>query len=79
MYFDYFDSPPNDNNPAYDPQVPHVYINGKLAYFQQNASILSKTVRENILFGMPYNQQKYNRIVEICCLHDDFKILTHGD
>lgn len=59
--------------------MPHVYINGAVSYFAQSPAILSKSVRDNIIFGKPYDDEKYKRIVNICCLVDDFKILANGD
>jgi len=31
------------------------------------------------LFGKKYNEQKYNLIVKLCCLEDDFKLFAAGD
>lgn len=36
-------------------------IDGKLAYVPQQAWIFHASVRENILFGMPWDERKYNR------------------
>ncbi|GME71269.1 unnamed protein product [Ambrosiozyma monospora] len=40
----------------------------------QNAS-----VRENIIFGLPYNKKKYDTVVSCCSLLSDFKQLPGGD
>lgn len=29
------------------------------------------TVRDNILFGLPYDEEKYNYAIEVACLIDD--------
>ncbi|CCK72385.1 ATP-binding cassette transporter YOR1 KNAG_0K00170 [Huiozyma naganishii CBS 8797] len=41
--------------------------------------ILNATVRDNILFGSPYEEARYNEIVEVCSLDADLKILPAGD
>ncbi|GME72391.1 unnamed protein product [Ambrosiozyma monospora] len=41
--------------------------------------IQNATVRENITFGSVYNQQKYDTIVDSCCLRPDFNQLPGGD
>ncbi|CAD1785487.1 similar to Saccharomyces cerevisiae YGR281W YOR1 Plasma membrane ATP-binding cassette (ABC) transporter, multidrug transporter mediates export of many different organic anions including oligomycin [Maudiozyma barnettii] len=55
-----------------------VYVNGSLLMggypWIQNA-----TVKGNILFGCPFNQTKYDKIIKACCLEDDMKILPAGD
>ena len=37
------------------------------------------TIRENILFGQPYNQDKYSRILEACSLTEDVRLFPNGD
>jgi ATP-binding cassette subfamily C (CFTR/MRP) protein 1 len=56
-----------------------VVLNGNVAYVAQTAWILNKTVRDNILFGLPYNEEKYNKVIEACSLTHDLKILEDGD
>lgn len=52
---------------------------GRVAYVEQEIVIYPGTVRNNILFGLPYQKAKYNRIVEACSLLDDFKAFANGD
>lgn len=53
-------------------------INGSLLMggypWIQNAS-----VRENILFGCPFDAKKYERVLKACCLDADMTILPAGD
>lgn len=37
------------------------------------------TIRENICFFKPYNEEVYKRVVDICCLLPDFEIMQQGD
>ena len=43
-------------------------MEGKISYASQQAWIFSATLRENILFGIAYDQEKYNAVVEACAL-----------
>lgn len=45
-----------------------VQLNGKLAYVSQQAWVFGASVRENILFGEPYDAAKYGHIVEAAAL-----------
>ncbi len=56
-----------------------VYIGGSLAYCPQQAWIQNLTIRENILFGLPYEKAKYWKVVEACGLIPDLKSLAAGD
>ena len=66
-------------DPRFDAQIPHIYLNGKVAYFNQQPHIFSRSARENIIFGKEYIEQKYQTIVKLCCLEDDFKLFAAGD
>ena len=46
---------------------------GTVVYVPQIAWVFSGTIRENILFGQPYDQPKYNKIIEACALHEDIQ------
>lgn len=41
--------------------------------------IQNATVKENILFGKPYDAKVYNTIVQACCLEDDLAMLPARD
>ena len=41
--------------------------------------MINDTVRGNILFGKPYDEQKYKRAIHVCCMEDDLKILKGGE
>ncbi|CEH19612.1 abc transporter [Ceraceosorus bombacis] len=52
---------------------------GKISYCPQTAWLLSASVRDNILFGRPYEEVRYQDILRRCCLHADLATLSHGD
>ncbi|KAF9584122.1 hypothetical protein BGW38_007500 [Lunasporangiospora selenospora] len=52
---------------------------GSLAYVAQSAWILNDTVRNNILFGRPFDRERYMNTVRACALIPDFKMLINGD
>lgn len=56
-----------------------VELRGKLAYAAQTPWLLSTTVRENILFGSPFNQELYESVIEACALVDDLAMLKDAD
>lgn len=56
-----------------------VAVKGQVAYVAQTAWILNATVRDNILFGAPYDEEKYKRVLKACQLEQDLSILNKGD
>lgn len=45
-----------------------VNIYGKMSYASQDPWIFSATLRDNILFGKPYDAERYNAVIEACAL-----------
>ena len=52
---------------------------GKVIYLPQTAWVFSGTIKENILFGQPFEESKYERIIDVCTLKEDFRRLPGGD
>jgi len=48
----------NTSSISYCPQLPWIY---------------SDTIRANILFGKPMNEQRYKQVIDACCLNIDFE------
>ena len=48
---------------------------GKTAYVPQTPFIMNTTFRENILFGLPFEQKLYDRVIYGCCLFADIEQL----
>ena len=46
---------------------------GSLVYVPQTAWVFSGTIRDNILFGQPYDEPKYTRVIEACALTEDIQ------
>jgi ATP-binding cassette subfamily C (CFTR/MRP) protein 1 len=53
----------------------HVSTKGTVAYVSQTAFILNETVRANILFGLRYDDEWYNKVLDACCLRPDLEQL----
>ena len=56
-----------------------VSLNGRVAYVPQTAWLMNASVRDNILFGLPYDEEKYKKVLQICELEADLSILPGGD
>lgn len=64
---------------ALQPVDPATGLSETVAYVSQSAWLLGTTVRENILFGSPYDKQRYNAVLKACSLEPDLKILEYHD
>ncbi|KAF9183628.1 hypothetical protein BGZ51_003895 [Haplosporangium sp. Z 767] len=54
-------------------------VHGSLAYVPHDAWLLNATLKENILFGSPFDRKKYNDILRVCALNRDLTLLSAGD
>jgi ABC-type multidrug transport system fused ATPase/permease subunit len=52
-----------------------VTTKGKISFIAQNAFILNISLRENILFGLPFDPEFYEKVVDACCLRTDIELL----
>uniref|UniRef100_A0A2K6GKF2 ATP binding cassette subfamily C member 5 n=1 Tax=Propithecus coquereli TaxID=379532 RepID=A0A2K6GKF2_PROCO len=56
-----------------------IAISGTFAYVAQQAWILNATLRDNILFGKEFDEERYNSVLNSCCLRPDLAILPNSD
>lgn len=61
------------------PSRGYVKVCGTVSYASQSPWLFGETLKENILFGEPYNEKKYNEVVKVCALDKDFALLPFGD
>lgn len=62
-----------------EPLSGEVAIVGSLGYAAQEPWLYTGSVRENILFGLEYEEEWYQKVVDACCLREDIEQLAVGD
>ena len=56
-----------------------ICIKGNLSYASQEAWVFSGNLRQNILFGEPFDANRYDEVLRVCDLNKDIKRFDHGD
>uniref|UniRef100_A0A4W3K5P2 ATP-binding cassette, sub-family C (CFTR/MRP), member 3 n=1 Tax=Callorhinchus milii TaxID=7868 RepID=A0A4W3K5P2_CALMI len=56
-----------------------VSVQGSVAYVPQQAWVQNATLRENIVFGQPHIEHKYQLTLQACALLPDLTVLPGGD
>jgi ABC-type bacteriocin/lantibiotic exporter with double-glycine peptidase domain len=54
-------------------------LSGSIAYVPQEAWIMNATLKDNILFGEPFDEDKYQRVIQASALGPDLAQLPNGD
>jgi ATP-binding cassette subfamily C (CFTR/MRP) protein 1 len=57
----------------------NVTLCGKVGYCPQQAWIQNTTLRNNILFGLPFDEQRYAHAIRVSALSRDLAVLPDGD
>jgi ABC-type multidrug transport system fused ATPase/permease subunit len=52
---------------------------GAIAYVAQTPWLENTTIKNNILFGLPYHHVRYLQTIQACALESDLQVLTDGD
>uniref|UniRef100_A0A7S0R450 Uncharacterized protein n=1 Tax=Chlamydomonas leiostraca TaxID=1034604 RepID=A0A7S0R450_9CHLO len=54
-------------------------VGGSVSYVPQTPWVQNLSLRENILFGLPFDEVKYKQVIHACALELDLQILPNGD
>ncbi|KAF5371802.1 hypothetical protein D9758_003453 [Tetrapyrgos nigripes] len=54
-------------------------VQGITAYVPQAAWLRNASIKDNILFNLPYDEERYQKTLEACALVTDMEILEDGD
>ena len=57
----------------------NITCNGTIAYVPQIPWVFSGTLRENVLFGLPFHYDQYMRVIKACGLEKDIARFPDGD
>ncbi|KAF5327417.1 hypothetical protein D9619_004696 [Psilocybe cf. subviscida] len=57
----------------------HLPRNGGVAYAAQESWVQNESVRDNILFGAPYDEERYQKVLHQCALKRDLELFEAGD
>ncbi|KXN81115.1 ATP-binding cassette transporter abc4 [Leucoagaricus sp. SymC.cos] len=67
----------------YIPTGPSSWYNlprkGGVAYAAQESWVQNEAIKENILFGSPYNEERYRKVLYQCGLERDLELFEAGD
>jgi ABC-type multidrug transport system fused ATPase/permease subunit len=57
----------------------HLPREGGVSFAAQESWCMSDSIKDNILFGSPYNEARYRQVLHDCALEPDLKLFDDGD
>ena len=54
-------------------------VNGTVSYAAQQSWVFEGSVRNNIIFTEPFDEERYKEVTRVCSLERDFELMLHGD
>jgi ABC-type multidrug transport system fused ATPase/permease subunit len=72
---------PPPSHERYDDQATPTkwYIESAIAFVAQIPWIENATIRDNVLFGLPYYPSRYTKVLHACALEKDLEMLEDGE
>uniref|UniRef100_A0A8C6L3P9 Cystic fibrosis transmembrane conductance regulator n=2 Tax=Nothobranchius TaxID=28779 RepID=A0A8C6L3P9_NOTFU len=61
------------------PSEGQIRHSGRISYSPQTSWIMPGTIRDNILFGLTFDEYRYTSIIKACQLEEDFAVLPEKD
>ncbi|CAD8191671.1 unnamed protein product [Paramecium octaurelia] len=56
-----------------------IIIKGNIGYCSQTSWVQNMSIRDNILFGLPFNQKLYNQVIDVCEIRKDIMTFEKQD
>lgn len=64
---------------TYDLNPSNWILSNSVALVSQQAWLQNASIKSNIIFGLPYDEERYEAVIKMCSLEIDLEIFEDGD
>lgn len=61
------------------PHLGTVVVNGRMSFASQEPWLFVGSIRQNIIFGQPFDLKRYEEVIKVCALERDLTLFPFGD
>lgn len=66
-------------NHKYEEPLPKLKINGQVGFMSQKPWLMAKTIKENIVMDLPFDQERFDHAVKFAALEDDLNLFAERE
>jgi ABC-type transport system involved in cytochrome bd biosynthesis fused ATPase/permease subunit len=66
-------------NHKYEEPLPKLKINGQVGFMSQKPWLMAKTIKENIVMDLPFDQERFDHAVKYAALEDDLNLFAERE
>jgi ATP-binding cassette subfamily C (CFTR/MRP) protein 4 len=63
----------------YQPVSGNLNVNGRISFTSQQPWLFPSTIKQNIMFGANYDEERYRSVLQVCAFAQDLECLRGGD
>lgn len=66
-------------NQKYEDPLPKLKVNGSVSFMSQKPWLIARTIKENIILDLPFDQERFDLAVRSSALDDDLKLFSEKE
>ena len=66
-------------NQKYEDPLPKLKVNGSVSFMSQKPWLIARTIKENIILDLPFDQERFDLAVRNSALDDDLKMFSEKE
>lgn len=65
--------------PKFETPKPHLKVQGSISYMSQKPWLMARTIKENIVMDLPFDQEKFDQAIHYAAMEDDLNLFPERE